>query len=271
VSTRSDALTYAFADPQGAVCGVARLGLSDDGASGLVLVFRDGEVADVRADGDAEIAQRVEDVEAAGLRSETLEEDRRWQIAYAGEVALELEFEALADAVVLDAGAAAARAGGMEGFDHFCRVTGTVGGAAFEGLGQRGRSWGAPDWDTMSLARTVTAWFDDSHAVNAVAIRPVRAGSHADEAVSAFLLGEDGAAAVAEPRLSTTYDGEGRQRAAGLELYVGADDEYPVRVAGEVVAGTSLDLGRLRLDCAFFRWRMQGRAGVGRYDILRSA
>jgi hypothetical protein len=270
VSARSDSLTYAFADPEGAVCGVARLGLSDEGSSGLVLVFRDGEVADVVADGDAEVAQRVEDVEAAGLRSETLEEDRRWRIAYAGDSAFQLEFEALADAFVLDPGAAAARAGGMEGFDHMCRVTGSVGGRPFAGLGQRGRSWGAPSWDAMSLARTVTAWFDDAHAVNALSIRPVKAGSHADEAVSAFLLGEDGASEVAEPRLSTTYDGEGRQRAAGLELYVGAGDEYPVRVAGEVVAGTSLDLGRLRLDCAFFRWRMQGRAGVGRYDILRT-
>jgi hypothetical protein len=37
------------------------------------------------------------------------------------------------------------------------------------------------------------------------------------------------------------------------------------------VCGTSLDLGRLRLDCAFFRWRMDGRTGFGRYDILRPA
>jgi hypothetical protein len=36
-----------------------------------------------------------------------------------------------------------------------------------------------------------------------------------------------------------------------------------------VVCGTSLDLGRLRLDCAFLRWHMEGREGIGRYDILR--
>jgi hypothetical protein len=36
-----------------------------------------------------------------------------------------------------------------------------------------------------------------------------------------------------------------------------------------VACGTSLDLGRLHLDCAFFSWRMEGRAGVGRYDVLR--
>ena len=47
------------------------------------------------------------------------------------------------------------------------------------------------------------------------------------------------------------------------------EDSYPRRGAGEVLCGTSLDLGRLRLDCAFFRWRMEGREGVGRYDVLR--
>ncbi len=45
----------------------------------------------------------------------------------------------------------------------------------------------------------------------------------------------------------------------------------PHRAAGEVVCGTTLDLGRLRLDCAFFMWRMEGRSGVGRYDVLRRA
>ena len=57
-------------------------------------------------------------------------------------------------------------------------------------------------------------------------------------------------------------------RSAGLELY--ETEESPARrAAGEAVCGTTLDLGRLRLDCAFFRWRMEGREGVGRYDVLR--
>ena len=72
------------------------------------------------------------------------------------------------------------------------------------------------------------------------------------------------------PRLSTTFDGEGRQRRAGLELYEDPDG-YPHRGAGEVVCGTSLDLGRLRLDCAFFTWHLEGRTGLGRYDVLRRA
>lgn len=265
----SDALTYAFADATGELCGIARLGISDGGASGLVLVFRAGEQVAVRADGGGAAGARWEEVTAAGFVTETLEPERRWRARFDGDVSFDLEFAAVGPPFVLPGDSAAAQAGGMEGFDHLCRVTGTVGGARFEGMGQRGRSWGAPDWEKMVLARTLTAWFDEQHALSAVAVRPAKAKSHAEEKVSAFVLSEEDVREVAEPRLSTTYDAEERQRAAGLELFVAPDDEYPARVAGEVVAGTSLDLGRLRLDCAFFRWRMHGRTGVGRYDVLR--
>ena len=54
-----------------------------------------------------------------------------------------------------------------------------------------------------------------------------------------------------------------------FEAGVAEDDDYARRAAGEVACGTTLDLGRLRLDCAFFTWRMEGRSGVGRYDVLR--
>jgi hypothetical protein len=265
----SDALTYSFADPDGDVCGIARLGLSDGRASGLVLVFRDGQPVATSADGEAPAAERWEDVRAAGLATDTLDPGRRWRIAFAGETPFELEFTAVGPPFALAADSAAGRAGGMEGVDHVCRVSGTVGGRPFAGMGQRGRSWGAPDWERMRLARTLSAWFDDEHALSVVAVRPAQASSHADEDVTAVLLEGDVARDVADARLSTTYDAEERQRAAGLELYVGPEDEFATRIAGEVVAGTSLDLGRLRLDCAFFRWRMQGREGVGRYDVLR--
>jgi hypothetical protein len=264
----SDSLTYAFSDPAGDVCGVARLGLSESGASGLALVFRGGEQAAVQADSGGAADASWEAVQAAGLSTETIEPLRRWRVRFAGDVPFDLEFEALGEPMTLTADSPAGQAGGMEGFDHRCRVSGSVGDSPLAGFGQRGRSWGTPDWDKMTLARTLTAWFDDEHALSAVAVRPAAAQSHADEAVSAFVLDHE-VRPVAEARISTTYDADERQRAAGLELYVGPDDEYPARVAGEVVAGTSLDLGRLRLDCAFFRWRMHGRVGIGRYDILR--
>jgi hypothetical protein len=56
-----------------------------------------------------------------------------------------------------------------------------------------------------------------------------------------------------------------------MELWPHGDEVWPRRAAGEVLCGSSLDLGALQLDCAFFRWHLDGRSGVGRYDILRRA
>ena len=72
-------------------------------------------------------------------------------------------------------------------------------------------------------------------------------------------------------RAHQAFDGEGRMRRAGLELWPADEDAWARRAAGEVLCGSSLDLGALRLDCAFFRWHLEGRTGVGRYDILRRA
>jgi hypothetical protein len=44
---------------------------------------------------------------------------------------------------------------------------------------------------------------------------------------------------------------------------------YARRAAGSAVCGTTVDLGELRLDSSFFAWTMEGRAGTGRYDVLR--
>ncbi len=270
----SEALTYAFADPAGDVCGVARLGHAQGVASGLAIVLAGGEPVAVRAESGVEPAgESWDDVRAAGLSTSEHEPGAAWSLQLDGDCELDLRFEALAAPFALTADSPAARAGGMEGLDRFCRVEGTAAGRRFAGLGQRGRSWGTPDWERMALARTLTAWFDPGHAVSAVAVRPAATADHAAEAVFAVLLDADAdgepVREVAEARVSTAFDAEGRQRRAGLELFVGDDDAFAHRAAGEVIAGTSLDLGRLRLDCAFLRWRMGGREGVGRYDVLR--
>ena len=70
-------------------------------------------------------------------------------------------------------------------------------------------------------------------------------------------------------RLSTTTDEADRQVRAGMELYLDKDAEFPYRGAGEVLTGSTLELGALRMDVAFFRWHIEGRTGVGRYDIMR--
>jgi hypothetical protein len=202
----------------------------------------------------------------------------RWSMSFDGpEAGFELRFEAIGTPLLLDRADEAARAGGMVGYEQICTVSGSVSVAgdrrSVECLGQRGHTWGTPDWERMALARTVSAWLGTDRAVALSAIRPARADSHDQEAVSAFLIEGDPplAAAVADARLSTVYDGAGRQQRAGLELWVTDDAEFPRRLAGEVVCGSSMNLGRLRLDCSFLRWRMEGRTGVGRYDIVRPA
>jgi hypothetical protein len=81
----------------------------------------------------------------------------------------------------------------------------------------------------------------------------------------------EGVLEIDDGRLSTTYDADGHTRRAGLELWPAGDESWARRGAGEVLCGSSLDLGSLQLDCAFFRWHLEGRAGVGRYDIVRRA
>jgi hypothetical protein len=286
---QSDAVTVAFADEHADVCGVARIGraLDESGAivtSGLAVLFAGGAPVAVRAEGGVPAGEGLGwgRAEAAGVWTEVVDPLRAWRIHFDsedGEHAFLLDLEAVSTPAVLDGDAATAKLGGMEGYDQLIKVTGrvTVGGVqrTFEGRGQRGHSWGAPDWDKLTLARTMGVWLDGDAGVTLTAVRGAKASSHADESIHAVLLGRDGetgetlSLVVADPRVSTTYDAEGRQRHAGLELYETDESPYARRAAGEVACGTTLDLGRLRLDTAFFTWRMEGRSGVGRYDVLR--
>jgi len=163
------------------------------------------------------------------------------------------------------------KAGGMEGYEQLCRVTGTVAGTPCDGIGQRGHSWGNPDWDKIALTRSVGAWFADGTGVALSTVRSTKASNHADEARWGASFDHEGALQIDEVRLSTTSDDEQRQIRAGLELYLTKDDEYPLRGVGEVVTGSTMELGALRLDVAFFKWHIDGRTAVGRYDILRHA
>jgi hypothetical protein len=264
----SDAVTFSFGDPEADVYAVARLGLSGEhSASGLGLVFSGGEPIAVQADGVVDVTERDwAAIDAAGLSTTVERPLEAWTLAFASDGAtFDLQVEAVsAPGEMAD--------GGMEGYEQLCRFTGaaTVAGnrVAIDCLGQRGHSWGAPDWEQMALARTLGAWIGDDLGVSLLAIRPAGSDRHDQESIAAYVYDGGEPIQVQEPRLSTGYDAAQRQRRAGLELWI--DEESPARrAAGEVVCGTSLDLGRLRLDCAFLRWHMEGREGVGRYDILR--
>jgi hypothetical protein len=268
----TDAVTFSWADPSTGLCGLARVatGLSADGAeqpSALAVVFSGREPLGAIA---------VAGPEAPDAVSAHVEEPlQRWTVRGGGELAFELEFTATTPSAELGARDKAAKAGGLQGYEQVCRVSGTVRvegrSRAVNGLGQRGHAWGNPDWDKIALTRTVGAWFEDGSGVVIGAVRPDGVTVHADEAIWAAVLDGERARIVDDARLSTTTDEAGRQIRAGLELWVGKDDDYPFRGTGEVVAGSTLELGALRLDVAFFRWHVEGRTGIGHYDVIRHA
>jgi hypothetical protein len=276
-----DAVTFAFGDPAHGLYGSARLGLVPGEpvrASGLGLLFRDRELVAVDATGGTELDDADWRELAVGDVRATIERPlEAWDVTYDGDDGgFELRFEAISAPAELGSGAVAASAAGLHGYEQLCRVSGSVRRGAqrtrIDCLGQRGHQWGAPDWARIALARTVAAWFDGGSSVALMSVRPHDAAGHAEEAMTAALLDRETIIAVGEPLLSTTLDAHGRQRSASLELWESDEERhYPHRAAGEAVCGTTLDLGRLRLDCSFFRWRMEGHEGVGRYDVLRRA
>jgi hypothetical protein len=284
----SESVTFAFGDPGEELYGSARLGLSAGGATALALLFSAGELAASALDAGLEIADPSWTSLSAGDVSASIEEPLgAWTVTYDGdEGGFELTFTATAAPLELTPDSRVGKIAGLRGYEQLCTVTGTVTAGGRERrvscLGQRGHQWGAADWEKLALTRSLSLWFAPDLAVSLAGVRPAKAKAHDAEAVDAWLLHpvEEGTETllVDDPRLSTTFDGSGRQKRAGLELWLQPetdedDDEGgggpPVRAAGEVVCGTSLDLGRATLHAAFFRWRMQGAEGVGRYDVLR--
>jgi hypothetical protein len=281
----SESVTFAFGDPTQELYGSARLGLAGGGATSLAMLFSAGDLAASGLDAGVDVGDPSWTSLEVGDVSASVEEPLgTWTVAYDGdEGGFELTFTAAGTPLEFTPGSRVGKVAGLQGYEQVCTVTGTVtadGHAqGIACLGQRGHQWGAADWEQLELTRSVSLWCAPDLALSLAGARPIKANAHDAEAVDAWLLhpGEDGPEIVLvdDPRLSTTFDGSGRQKRAGLELWLGPDEDEdgppPVRAAGEVVCGTSIELGRATLHAAFFRWRMQGAEGVGRYDVLRRA
>ena len=118
-----------------------------------------------------------------------------------------------------------AQAGGMEGYEQLCSVTGQVrhGGRTHpvRCLGQRGHGWGTPDWSRIELARTLSAWMGADRAITLTAVRPAKAKHHDEEAVGGFLIDRG------EPKrdLRPAPVDDVRRRAAPAPRGAGAVDE----------------------------------------------
>jgi hypothetical protein len=126
------------------------------------------------------------------------------------------------------------------------------------------------------VMRSIAVVLADGALLAISAAAPEGAAGHSEEEISAVLAEPDDPAAdrpgqlrFAEALLSTEYDAQRRQRRANLELWTQEDaGEPPMRGAGTVICGATLEIEGRRIDTAFFRWSIDGRPGLGRYEIV---
>ncbi len=122
----------------------------------------------------------------------------------------------------------------------------------------------------LALRRSLWICVAGKLAVSALAGRRSPSDPHGAEALEVHVARGTPleAALVADPRLSSTYDGDGVLLRAGLELW---EDEIEgererggaLRLAGETLATGRLDGAAL----AFMRWHWREERGVGCYAI----
>jgi hypothetical protein len=176
-----------------------------------------------------------------------------------------------------EAVAVQAPADGIEGWDQLCRVSGRFerDGTehAVDCLGLRTWWSRAVDVERYESIRAVSVWFEPDEALTITAFRPRKGKGHDRDVLAAAVIAPDVSATVEDPRLSTTYQGEGWPARAGLELWL-ADKEperqYPRRASGEA-AGARVEAvaGALEVRAEPFRWHSRGRDGAGVYLLAR--
>lgn len=119
--------------------------------------------------------------------------------------------------------------------------------------------------------RAIGIVFDDGGLLALTASQPGGREGHGEEQVAAVLCDPDGAPlAFEEALLSTEYGADGVQRRATLELWPDAEDGHPLRGAGTLISSAAVERGGLRSRIAFFRWSVEGREGLGHYEIART-
>ena len=150
---------------------------------------------------------------------------------------------------------------------RICRVAGEVDGIKVDCLGTFSITSVAPRWEELQAVRSISALVDEGTGLLALARRPRDAPGHGDEQVRAGLFIDGELHEVEEARISTVYDGGGRQRSAGLELWL-PEEEFPRRGSGQVIAGSTFELEAIQVHAAVFRWRLDGREGVGAYELM---
>lgn len=122
------------------------------------------------------------------------------------------------------------------------------------------------------VRRSIGIVFADGGLLALTSTLPERAEGHGEEEVAAVLCDPDGAPVqFEEALLSTEYGKDGVQRRASLELWPDVEDMRPVRGAGTLISSVRVRRQGLDSEIAFFRWSVEGREGLGTYEVARDA
>jgi len=121
------------------------------------------------------------------------------------------------------------------------------------------------------LRRSIGIVFADGGLLTLSGTAPADGGGHGDEPLLAVLCDPDaGPLVFEEALLSTEYGEDGVQRRATLELWLDAEDGRPLRGAGTLISSIAVEAPGLATRIAFFRWSVEGREGLGHYEIART-
>lgn len=120
------------------------------------------------------------------------------------------------------------------------------------------------------VRRSIGVVFSDGGLLALTSNMPESGREHGDEEVTAVLCDPDGAPSTFEQALlSTEYGENGVQRRATLELWPDVEEMRPLRGAGTLINSVCVRRQGVESQIAFFRWAVEGREGLGTYEVAR--
>jgi hypothetical protein len=119
--------------------------------------------------------------------------------------------------------------------------------------------------------RAIGIVFADGGLLAITAKLPAGGREFGDEEVAAVLCDPDAAPVeFEEALLSTEYGEDGVQRRVTLELWLDTEQGQALRGAGTLINSVAVRRGGLDSEIAFFRWSVEGREGLGHYEVARA-
>jgi|SRR3954447_9111240 len=118
--------------------------------------------------------------------------------------------------------------------------------------------------------RSIGIVFADGGLLAITCSTPPGRDGHGEEEIAAVLCDPDAAPVeFEEALLSTEYGEDGVQRRVSLELWPSAEAPRPLRGAGSLISSAAVSRRGFDSAIAFFRWSVEGREGLGHYEVVR--